>query len=225
MFRPYFLRFSHVVNVGDPTGPQGLWLRLAELETKYGNAESLDNVPGSSVGRWEEEVNVNMVQHLGGIEVFNIFFGHISKICEICQGNMMFEKNIWVRWRGMWNKELNGTWNIYWYDIYYMHEFIFMSFQKIWLQRLGFATLCQLPLLRHEWGAAACSDLLPTCWDLVAHGTLECLSWAKVLLSLWGCIHTLLYTYISLMRIHWNITFCISCVCWYKNDTYNYIFY
>lgn len=111
MFRPYFLRFqTRQVNVGDPMGPQGLWLRLAELETKYGNAESLDNVPGaegSDGGRWE--VDVNMVQHLGGIEVFNIFFGHISKICEICQGNMMFEKNIWVRWRGMWNKELNGT--------------------------------------------------------------------------------------------------------------------
>ena len=44
------------------------------------------------MGRWEEQVNVNMVQHLGGIEVFNIFFGHISEICEICQGNMMFEK-------------------------------------------------------------------------------------------------------------------------------------
>lgn len=60
-------------------GPQGLWLRLAELETKYGNAESLDNVPGSSVGRWEEQVNVNMVQHLGGVEVFNIFFGTCPK--------------------------------------------------------------------------------------------------------------------------------------------------
>ena len=28
-------------------GRKGLWLRLAELETKYGNAESLDNVGGA----------------------------------------------------------------------------------------------------------------------------------------------------------------------------------
>ena len=27
----------------------------------------------------------------------------------------------------MWNKELNGTWNLYWYDIYYIYEFIFVS--------------------------------------------------------------------------------------------------
>lgn len=66
-------------------GPQGLWLRLAELETKYGNAESLDNVPGAEVRKMWEDGKITAIwwKHLGGLKFSISFFGHISKICEI----------------------------------------------------------------------------------------------------------------------------------------------
>ena len=59
--------------------PQGLWLRLAELETKYGNAESLDNVgtPGVAL---KKRGNDGWWARAPGLQWWDFYGIHISII-------------------------------------------------------------------------------------------------------------------------------------------------
>ena len=73
---------------------------------------------------WED--NVNMVEASWGDWSFQYLFGAYFQNMWNMSVKYDVLKQYLGEMGGMWNKELNGTWNIYW-DIYYIHEFIFVS--------------------------------------------------------------------------------------------------
>ena len=99
--------------------PQGLWLRLAELETKYGNAESLDNVgtPGVALkkrgndGWWARAPGLQWWDfygiHISIIYVYNTYIYiciYIYDICILLYGHHLdeFDDDLtsWRQWTG-----------------------------------------------------------------------------------------------------------------------------
>ena len=70
-------------------------------------------------------------------------------------------------------------------------------------------------LLRHRWltlrGAAACSDLLPTCWDLVAHGTLDV--WVEQCQGSHSVCDGVVYVYYFHVHTLKPCTFYTLCIC------------